>query len=227
VRTVVVTGGTGALGRANVEAFVAGGDRVVVSWLDKRERDEVAARWADATGRGQVELIEADVADADAAARVARAAGDAEVLVNGVGGFGGGTPVHETDLDLWDRLYRINVRTAAAMSRALLPEMLRRRRGAIINVASRAALDCPATLAAYNAAKAGVIALTRTLHDETRDARIRVNAIVPTTIDTPANREAMPDADFSTWTPPEAIARVIRWLASEDASTVRGALLDV
>lgn len=229
-RTVVITGGTGALGRANVEAFLAAGDRVVVPWIVKAERDEAAALWSGAIGSGGVELVEADVAEepgATAVARAARSWGGAQVLVNGVGGFGGGTPVWETELAVWDHMYRINVRTAAAMSRALLPDMRVRRSGAIVNVTSKAAFDCPATIAAYSASKAAVAALTRSLQNEVGDAGIRVNAVVPTTIDTSANREGMPDADFSTWTKPAAIARVVLWLASDDAATVRGSLVGV
>jgi NAD(P)-dependent dehydrogenase (short-subunit alcohol dehydrogenase family) len=226
-RGVIVTGGTGALGRANVEVFLAAGDRVVVPWIVKAERDAIAELWAEAAAADRIRLVEADVADERGAAEVARATGEADVLVNGVGGFAGGTPVHETDLELWDHMYRINVRTAAAMSRALLPGMLAHGRGAIVNVASRAAFDCPATLAPYSAAKAALVALTRTLQNEGRAAGVRVNAVVPSTIDTAANREAMPDADFTSWTAPERIARVVHWLCSDAASSVRGSLIEV
>jgi NAD(P)-dependent dehydrogenase (short-subunit alcohol dehydrogenase family) len=227
VRTVVVTGGTGALGRAVVAAFLAQGDRVVVPWIVKAERDEVSQLWRDAVASRRVELAEADVADEAGAAAVARAGGDVEVLVNGVGGFAGGTPVVETELEVWDRLYRMNVRSAVAMSRAVLPGMLARRRGAIVCVASRAAIERPAGLSAYSASKAGVAVLVETLQREVDASGVRVNAVVPTTIDTPANRRAMPGADVSKWTPPERIAEVIAWLASDAGSTVKGALIPV
>ena len=189
-RSVVVTGGTGALGRSNVAAFLEAGDRVVVPWIVKAERDEVSDLWRGALADERVVLVEADVAEAEGAARVVRAAGAPDALVNGVGGFGGGAPLHETDLELWDAMYRINVRSAACMSRAVLPGMLARRSGAIVNVASRAAIDCPAGIAAYSASKAAVIALTRSLQNEADEAGLRVNAVVPTTIDTPGNRAA-------------------------------------
>jgi NAD(P)-dependent dehydrogenase (short-subunit alcohol dehydrogenase family) len=105
--------------------------------------------------------------------------------------------------------------------------MLARRRGAIVNVAARAAFDPPASLAAYAASKAALVALTRALAKEVGPAGIRVNAIVPSTIDTPANRAAMPEADFSAWTPPAQIARVVLWLASDDAAPVRGSFVEV
>lgn len=113
------------------------------------------------------------------------------------------------------------------MSRAVLPEMLARGRGAIVNIASRAAFDLPAGLAAYSASKAAIVALTQTLQNEVRAQGIRVNAVVPTTIDTPANRAAMPGADFSLWTAPARIAEAIHWLASDAAASVRGALVPV
>lgn len=224
---VVVTGGTGALGRAVVAAFLAAGDRVVVPWIVKAERDEVASIWRDTVAFGRVSLLEADVAEEAGATAVARAAGEVAVLVNGVGGFAGGTPVVETSLEVWDHLYRMNVRSAVAMSRAVLPGMLTRRDGAIVCVASRAAIDRPAGLAAYSASKAAVSVLVETLQREVETSGVRVNAVVPTTIDTPANRSAMPGADFSKWTPPERIAAVIAWLASDAAATVRGGLIPV
>ena len=227
MRSVIVTGGTGALGRAVVEAFLSAGDRVIVPWIVKPERDEIAALHPEALASETLLLLEADVAEESGAAEVARTAGGADVLVNGVGGFGGGAPVHETGLDLWDRMYRMNVRTAVAASRAVIPGMLARGRGSILLVASQAAHERPAGLAAYSAAKAAVMVLTQTLQKELAHAGVRVNAVVPTTIDTPANREAMPDADFTSWTPPAEIARVLVWLASEAARTVRGGLIPV
>jgi NAD(P)-dependent dehydrogenase (short-subunit alcohol dehydrogenase family) len=226
-RTAVVTGGTGALGRAVVEVFLEAGHRVVVPWIVKTEREELAALFRTQTEAGRLELLEADVADERGAADVAHVAGEASVLVNGVGGFGGGAPIDQTDLALWDQMYRINVRSAVAMSRALLPGMRTRREGVIVNVASRAAYDRPAGLAAYSAAKAAVMVLTETLQKEVSDENVRVHAVVPTTIDTPANRASMPDADFSSWSHPSEIAKVVAWLASDDAETVRGGLIPV
>jgi NAD(P)-dependent dehydrogenase (short-subunit alcohol dehydrogenase family) len=226
-RTVVVTGGAGALGRALVQAFLAAGDRVVVPWIVERERDEVSQLWSTGLEEGRALLVEADVTDEAGAAALARSAPEVEVLVNAVGGFGGGTQLADTPLELFDRMYRINVRSAVATTRALLPAMVKRRRGAIINVASQAAIDAPGGLSAYSASKAALIALTRTLQNELADAGVRVNAVVPTTIDTPANREAMPGADPSQWTPPERIAEVVLWLASDAGATVRGGLIPV
>ena len=225
-RSVIVTGGTGGLGGAVVRAFLASGDRVVVPWIVASESARMKEPFADALRAQQLVLIEADVAERDGAANVAKAAGDLAVLVNGVGGFAAGAH-HETDLGVWDHLYRLNVRAAAAMTHAALPLFFARSGGAIVNVAANAALDPPADMGAYVASKAALIAFTRSLAREVANRGVRVNAVLPTTIDTPANRAAMPDADFSLWTPPDAIAAAIHWLASDAASAVRGALVPV
>src|SRR5512139_3229910 len=140
-RVVIVTGGRGALGRAVVSRFLAAGDRVVVPWIVKRERDAIELDERASLESGRLVLVEADVSEEAGARAVVAGATYADVLVNGVGGFAGGTPLHETELEVWDRMYRLNVRTAAWMSRAVLPIMLARKRGAIVNVASRAAFD--------------------------------------------------------------------------------------
>jgi NAD(P)-dependent dehydrogenase (short-subunit alcohol dehydrogenase family) len=224
-RSVVVTGGTGGLGQSVVEAFLAEGDRVCVPWIAAQESERMRSRFAPAVAQARLLLVQADVADEKGAAEVVTAAGDLAVLVNGVGGFEAGAH-HETPLETWDRMYRLNVRAAAAMTRAALPRMLTRGRGAIVNVAANAALDPPGGLGAYVASKAALVAFSRSLAREVPPG-LRVNAVLPTTIDTPANRAAMPDADFSRWTTPERIAAVIRWLASDAASAVRGALVPV
>ena len=225
--TVLVTGGTGALGSEVVSAFLAGGARVVVPWIVKAEQTACERRFAAEIEAQRLALVEADVATEDGAQAAARAAGESRVLVNAAGGFDGGAPIWESDLAVFERMFRINLLTAAAMSRAVLPFMLERGRGCIVNVSSRAASDTPAGLAAYSASKSGVAVLTSTLQAEVAGRGVRVNAVVPSTIDTPANRAAMPDADFATWTPPARIASVICWLASEEAETVRGALIPV
>jgi NAD(P)-dependent dehydrogenase (short-subunit alcohol dehydrogenase family) len=226
-RTTIVTGGTGALGSSVVHAFLGAGDRVVVPWIVDREREAIAKLEKAALDSGQLSLLHADVSQESGAASVVSAAGEPAVLVNAVGGFAGGTPFHKTELEVWERMWTMNVRTTVAMTRSVLPSMLARGRGVILNVASRAAIDRPAGLAAYSASKTAVLVLTETLQREVAGDGIRVNAIVPTTIDTPANRAAMPKADFSQWTPPTRIAEVLLWLASDAAATVRGGLIPV
>lgn len=226
-RNIIASGGTGALGRAVVRRFLDSGDRVVVPWIVDTERKSCETEEADAVSAGRLVLVEADVAEADGAAAVVAACGSVDVLVNGVGGFGGGSPVHETELELWDRMYRMNVRTAVAMARAAAPTMIAAGSGVILGVSSQAAPARPAGLAAYAASKDAVIVLTETLQKELGESGIRVNAVAPSTIDTPANRDAMPDADFATWTPPAQIADVLWWLASDAGATVQGAIVPV
>ncbi len=227
MRSVLASGGTGALGRAVVRAFLEAGDRVTVPWIVAAEREAMERDFAEGLGAGRLVLLEADVAESAGAEAAVKAAGPVDVLVNGAGGFAGGTPHSETDLETWDAMYRINVRTAAALSRAALPGMCERGSGCVINVASRAAIETPATLAAYSASKAAILVLTETLQKEVAAAGVRVNAVVPTTIDTPGNRAAMPAADFAAWTPPAAIADVMVWLASPAGATVRGGAIPV
>jgi len=224
-RSVLVTGGTGGLGQAVVSAFLDAGDRVWVPWIEAQEEQRMRERFAAALAEGRLGLLEADVAEEKGAAELVARAGAPGVVVNGVGGFAAG-PHHETSLEVWDRMYRMNVRTAAAVTRAALPALLARGRGAIVNVAANAALDPPGGMGAYVASKGALVAFTRGLSREL-PAEVRVNAVLPTTIDTPANRAAMPDADFSKWTRPEQIAAAILWLASDAASAVRGALVPV
>ncbi len=227
LRTTIVSGGTGALGRAVVECFLAAGDRVVVSWQAREQRDALAHTHADALNAGRLLLIEADIADESGAARTAEVAGPAQVLINGAGGFEGGQPLQQSELASWDRMFRTNLRTAVALTRAVLPNMLKQQSGVILNVAAQAAWTTPAGLSAYSASKSALIALTHTLQKEVETHGIRVNAVAPGTIDTVANRRAMPKANPSRWTPPTAIAHTLFWLASDDASAVRGAVIPV
>ncbi len=219
-RIVIVSGGTGALGRSVVDVFLEAGDQVTVPWIVKAEAESMRSH-------RQLTLLEADVSEPEGAAAVLQCAGEVDVLINGVGGFAGGAPLHETELDLWDRLYRLNVRTVVSMSRSALPGLLARKSGSIVNIASKAADECPSGLAAYSATKSAIVALTKSLGHELRGTGVRANAVVPTTIDTEANRAAMPDADFSTWTPTAEVAGVILWLASDEAKTVNGGLIPV
>jgi NAD(P)-dependent dehydrogenase (short-subunit alcohol dehydrogenase family) len=226
-RAVLISGGTGALGRAVVARFVAAGDRAVVPWIVKRELDVLANEEADAIRRGRIVPVECDIAEEAGARRAAEALPNVDALVNGVGGFGGGQLVHESDLDLWDRMYRMNLRTAVSLARAVLPGMLARRRGSIVNISSRAALELPAGLSAYATAKRAVLSFAEILQKEVAERGVRVNTIAPSTIDTPANRAAMPTADFAQWTPPAKIAEVIYWLSSDAGATVKGAVVPV
>ena len=151
--------------------------------------------------------------------------GRIDVLVNTAGGYRAGTPLHETPLATWDFLFNLNTKSVFIMSRAVVPQMLRQGTGKIINVASRAALVGEAQAALYSASKAAVVRLTESMAAELKAHGINVNCILPSIIDTPVNRQAMPKADHTSWVAPSALADVILWLASERARAINGAAL--
>jgi NAD(P)-dependent dehydrogenase (short-subunit alcohol dehydrogenase family) len=153
--------------------------------------------------------------------------GRIDVLANTVGGFRAGTPVHETSLEAWDFMLGLNARTALIISRAVVPVMLKQQQGKIIHVASRAALQGRARSAAYSVSKSAVLRLTESMAAELKREGIHVNCVLPGTIDTPQNRQDMPNADFSRWVTPEAIADVVLFLASEAARAIHGAAIPV
>jgi NAD(P)-dependent dehydrogenase (short-subunit alcohol dehydrogenase family) len=226
-RAVVVTGGTGALGREVVRSLVEGGARVAVPF--RREEEWTALR--NELGRADALLgARADLADpASARAFVDEAASrlgllDGAVLV--AGGWAGGSPFHETPAEEWSRMLRTNLETAANVCRAALP-LLRRQGGSVVAVGARAAETGGAGMAGYAVSKAALHALVRILAQENREQGVRVNAVLPGTMDTGANRSAMPRADTSGWTSPAAVARVVLFLLSSASSPVTGALVPV
>src|SRR5919112_1691992 len=152
---------------------------------------------------------------------------DLRALVNLVGGFAAGGRVHETPIDDFDKQLRLNLRPAYLMCAAAIPVLLAAGGGAIVCVSARAAVQPFAGAAGYITAKRAVLALVDALYEEYRDDHIRSNAIMPSTIDTPANRKSMPDADFDTWVKPEEIARVVAFLCSDDARVTSGGRVPV
>jgi NAD(P)-dependent dehydrogenase (short-subunit alcohol dehydrogenase family) len=150
-----------------------------------------------------------------------------DLLVNTVGGYAGGLKLWEMDAKVFDRMLQLNLRSGFALSRAVVPAMLKQRHGAIVNVAAKAAVDHAAGASAYASSKAAAVALMDSLAADLKGTGVRVNSILPSIIDTKANREAMPAADFAAWPKPEEIARVILFLCSDDATVVHGAALPV
>jgi NAD(P)-dependent dehydrogenase (short-subunit alcohol dehydrogenase family) len=220
-RTAIVTGGTGGLGSAVTGTLIGDGWRVVVPWYDERELTRVDEH-------ERLDLVQADLTDpASAADVVARAGGGLRALVNLVGGFAQGERVHETPVDDFERLLRLNLRPTYLMSAAALPVMLEGDGGAIVCVSARAALQPFPGAAGYITAKAAVLAFVDVLDAEYRRDGIRANAIMPSIIDTPANRAAQPDADHSSWVKPAEIARVIAHLCSDDTGVTSGAHIPV
>jgi NAD(P)-dependent dehydrogenase (short-subunit alcohol dehydrogenase family) len=228
-KIVMVTGAAGNLGRAVTAAFeAAGANLALVDRGEQRLRqafphiidspDHFLGNCADLTDPDAVEAVVSNTIE-----RFARI----DVLVNTVGGFRAGTALHETPLETWDFLLNLNARSVYIASRSVIPHMLKHRWGKIISLAARPGLQGRANMAAYSASKSAVIRLTESMAAELRDSGINVNCILPGTIDTPQNREAMPDADHSRWVKPEALADVILFLASDAARDVHGAALPV
>ncbi len=222
-KVIAVTGGFGQLGLAVVQAALAAGAQVAALDRSKAPADPAALGAAIALGG-------LDIADADAAVQamnqVAARFGGLDALVNIAGTFRWET-LEQGSLDTWDMLYRVNLRSAVSASRAALPHLLKRGGGRIVNIGAGAAAKAGAGMGAYAASKAGVARLTEALAEELKDRGITVNAILPSIIDTPANRADMPKADFSRWVKPQAIAEVIVFLLSERASAVTGAAIPV
>jgi NAD(P)-dependent dehydrogenase (short-subunit alcohol dehydrogenase family) len=228
-KVALVAGGTGALGRAVSLAFQQEGAQVVVTYR-KQEEFDLLKDAMPATG-SRLEGHRIDVTDEDAVselvAKIVAQHESLDILVNAVGGYAGGTKLWELEANVIDRMLALNLRSGYALSRAAVRVMLTKGRGAIVNVAAKAALDHPGGAAAYAASKAAAVALLDSLAAELKGTGVRVNSILPSIIDTPANRQAMPTADFAKWPKPEEIARVILFLSGDEAKVVHGAAIPV
>ena len=227
-RTAIVTGGTGGLGTAVVARLLDDGWRVIVPWVIEQELDHVQLREG-------LELVQADLFDPAAVDDVVRTAGanrgaPLRGLVNLVGGFAVGGRVHETPVDDFEQQFRLNLRSTYLMIQAALPKMLQNDppdRGSIVCVGTRAALQPFKGAAGYISSKAAVIAFTQAIAVEYKDDMIRCNVILPSVIDTPANRSSMPKADHAKWVKPAEIAGEIAHLLSRDSEPVSGAAIPV
>jgi NAD(P)-dependent dehydrogenase (short-subunit alcohol dehydrogenase family) len=220
-RSAIVTGGTGGLGAAVTAALLDDGWRVVVPWVAERELERVSEH-------ERLELVQADLGDPAAAGGVAAAAGEGlRAVVNLVGGFAMGGRVHETPVEEFERQLTLNLRPAYLVTSAAIPAMLAAGEGSVVCVSSRAALRPFPGAAGYITSKAAVLALVDALHAEYVQDGIRVNAILPSVIDTPANREWMPAELAARAVPPASIARVIAFLAGPDSAPTSGARVPV
>lgn len=228
-KVAVVTGGTGALGRYVVRAFLTEGARVAVTYIIDRELPELMDLIGDDSAA--VKSYKVDVtsegAVTDLVPVVLEDFGSVDILVNTVGGYVGGPTVVETSLKNWDFMMDLNLKSAFLCCRAFVPHMVKARGGKIVNIASRTGLRGEEGHAPYSISKAGVIRLTESLADEIGGLGVNVNCILPSIIDTPANREAMPKANFDTWPKPWEVANVILFLSSDEASLLHGAAVPV
>jgi len=226
---VLVAGGTGGLGKAVSLSFVEQGASVVVTF--RREEEFAELRRAAGDNGSRLDGQRLDVTD-EAAVRLMVDAvrakhGRLDLMVNCVGAFAGGTKLWETDSKVLDQMLSLNLRSGWMLLRAVTPVMLQQGRGAIVNVASQAAVVHAAGVAAYAASKAAAVAMVDSLAAELAGSGVRVNSILPSIIDTEANRKAMPKADFSKWPKPDQIARVVLFLCSEEAELVHGTSISV
>ncbi len=225
-RTVIVTGGTGALGGSVVRGFLDAGARVLVTYVAEGEVAPFRRRFADAADR--VELHRCDVrAAAEVEALLHQVpSGALQAVVNLAGGYRW-TKVADADDATLEHLLDLNLRTTFAMCRAAAPALADAGGGAIVNVSARAALRGEAGNGVYGATKAAVLALTQSLSEELKRDGVNVNAVLPSIIDTPANRKAMPKSDPAAWVAPGELANVIVFLASDAAAAVHGAAIPV
>jgi NAD(P)-dependent dehydrogenase (short-subunit alcohol dehydrogenase family) len=228
-KIAIITGAVGNLGTATARAFQRAGAKTV---LVDRSPDRMISVFADlAKSKDHLLAGGVNLSDPDSLSKLLEQTltrfGRVDVLVNTVGAFRGGKPLHEADPADWDFLFNANVRTTLSCCRAVIPQMLKQKGGKIINVSSREGLEAHAGYAAYSASKSAVLRLTESLAAELKISDINVNCIMPSVIDTPQNRAAMPNADFTKWVAPEAIADVISFLASDASRAITGAALPV
>lgn len=228
-KVVLVAGGTGGLGRAVSLAFLEEGAKTVVTYRSYAEfaelQKDAGAAASMLAGHG------VDVTDESAVSKLVEeilgAHGCLDAMVNTVGGYAGGIKLWELETKTFDQMLALNLRAGYALSRAAVVPMLKQKQGSIVNVAAKAAFDHGAGAAAYAASKAAAVAMMDSLAADVKGSGVRVNSILPSIIDTEANRKAMPGADFAQWPKAEDIAKVILFLCSEDAKVVHGAAIPV
>ena len=227
-RTVLVTGGTGALGAAVTRRFLDAGHRVAVTWRSEADRDALAGDLHDFADR--LLFVRADVTDPEAVTNaveeVRSALGPVGVLAHLVGGWRGDERIDAHSIETWEGMLRLNLTSGFLCARAVLPGMLAENWGRIVLVSARTAVRPRAGDAAYAVAKAGVIVLAQTIAEETRGTGVTANVVVPSIIDTPANRASMP-GDPARWVPPADVAEAIAFLASDPAGQIRGGSVPV
>ena len=228
-KVVLVAGGTGGLGRSVSLAILAEGAKTIVTY--RKDVELAALRQAAGAAGDSLDGHTADVTDEvavrDLVNSIVDRYGRLDVLVNTVGGYAGGIRLWELETKTLEQMLSLNLRSGYSLARAALVPMLKQRSGAIVNVAAKAAVDHGAGASAYAASKAAAVAMMDSLAEDLMGTGVRVNSILPSIIDTETNRKAMPVANYATWPKPEDIARVVLFLASDEARVVHGAALPV
>ena len=228
-RVVIVTGAAGNLGQALAAAFADAGASLVLVDHKPGRLEAMFPKLATSERHYLASAVDAAKADAVEAmvAEAIKRFGRIDVLVNAAGGYAGGATVAESEPALWDDMFNRNLRTAATLCRAVVPHMLEREAGVVINIGSRHAEEVKSKTAAYSAAKTAVLRLTESLAAETRAQGVRANCVLPSTIDSPENRTANPKADPGKWVTAASLADVILFLASPLARDITGAAVPV
>jgi NAD(P)-dependent dehydrogenase (short-subunit alcohol dehydrogenase family) len=228
-KSVLVAGGTGGLGRAVSLAFLEAGAHVAATYRKDEEYHALAMAAGAASARLSGHAV--DVTDESATRTLVEAIlarrGRLDAFVNAVGGWTGGRKLWEADAGVFEAMLALNLRAGVALCRAIVPAMVRQGAGVVVNVASRSAVAPGPGEAAYAASKAAAVAMVASLAEDLKGTGVRANSVLPSIIDTEANRRAMPKADFSKWPKPEDIARVILFLCGDDARLVHGAAIPV
>ena len=228
-KAVLITGGTGALGRQISLSFLKSNAAVSITHVTDKEIQQLESTLGDLMKN--VVLIKADIGDEsqikNLVSDVVKKYGRIDILINVVGGYLGGKKVTEMTEKEWDLMMNLNLKTAFLISKHVVEQMVKQGSGKVVHVAARLGLKGIAGNSAYGASKSGLIRLVESLSDEVKDKNINVNCIMPSIIDTGANRKDMPDADFSKWVKPSEIARVMLFLASDDSKPIHGAAIPV
>lgn len=228
-RNILITGGTGILGSAVTKTFMTQGDNVAVTYLFDSEVDRFKEYHPELYEN--VTFLYANVTEQDDVQKTIDTFlskfNQLDILVNIVGGFIGGIPTTELEEDRWDFMMNLNLKSVFLCSKAVIPHMTEYGSGKIVNVSARAGLKGEAGMSAYCVSKGGVRTLTESLAAEVMDSGINVNCIMPSIMDTPMNREAMPDEDYSRWVKTDEVASIISFLVSDAARIINGAAIPV
>jgi NAD(P)-dependent dehydrogenase (short-subunit alcohol dehydrogenase family) len=228
-KTALVAGGTGGLGHAVSVAFLEEGATVITTFRSQEDFDKLknAAGTSASRLEGQTVDVTNEAAVRQLVEKIVAKHQRLDAMVNTVGGYAGGTKLWDLETKVFEQMKTLNLRSGYALTRAAVRAMLKEGHGAIVNVSSKAALDHGAGAAAYAASKAAALAMIDSLAADLKGTGVRANTILPSIIDTAANRKAMPTADFSKWPKPEDIARVILFLCSDEAKVIQGAAIPV
>jgi NAD(P)-dependent dehydrogenase (short-subunit alcohol dehydrogenase family) len=223
-KVVLITGGTGALGRAVAQAFGTSNATTVVTYIIEEEREDVKSKI-----KTIAELVKADITKEDQAKKlvshVIKTYDRIDVLVNVVGGYLGSKTVAELDETEWDKMMSMNLKSAFLISKHVIPLMVAAKHGKIVHISSRTGLKSDGYDSAYSASKSGLIRLVESISEEVKEHNINVNCILPSIIDTEANRNAMPNSDFSKWVKTEDLANLVLFLCSDEAKVINGAAI--